>query len=341
MTPDEKGKKIKGTRRLQEIGNAFKQSAALWAAIELDLFTNISKGDDNIAAVANKLDITEDNAEKLLTACTALGLLEKDGEKYSNAYDVERFLVKGEPFYLGAWALMGKHRYDEWKNLGEALRRKGGQKILGEYEKTWETPEGARWLTQATYSAGSGAGQKLAREFDFSNHELLLDLGGGSGAYCIAAAQANPNLRAIVFDHKNVCAVAEDFIAKAGLSDMVTTHPGDFTKDPFPGRPDVILMASNLPGYGSEQCRAIFKKAFDVMKPGGTFIVISETLHDDRKGPLEPAMWALAEALSNSTGRGHTESEVCQYLRDVGFVDVSITEFISGILTRATGDKPS
>ncbi len=342
MSAGEKGKKIKGTRRLQEMGNAFKQATTLWAGIELDLFTNVSQGADTVAAVAGKLDITEENAEKLMTACTALGLLDKEGDRYSNAYDVERFLVKGEPFYLGNWALMGKRRYEDWKDLGDALKRKGDLSILGTYyEKIWETPEGARWLTEATYSAGSGAGRKLAREFDFSNRELLLDLGGGSGAYCIAAAQSSPRLKAIVLDHENVCAVARDFIEKEGLSDRITTHPGDFTKDPFPGRPDVVIMASNLPGYGSEECRAIFKKAYDVMKPGGTFIVISETLNDDRTGPLEPAMWSLAEVLSGSTGHGHTESEVCQYLLDVGYVEVNITDFISGILSRAMGNKPS
>jgi hypothetical protein len=341
MSEGEKGKKIKGTLRLQQMGNAFKQAATLWAAVELDLFSTVSGGADTIAGVAEKLDITEENADKLMTACTALGLLEKEGDRYSNAYDVERFLVKGTPFYLGDWVLMGKGSYDSWKDLADALRREGGHRILGEYERLWETPEGARWLTEATYSAGSGAGQKLAREFDFSDRELLLDLGGGSGAYCIAAAQSNPRLRAIVFDHANVCAVAEEFIAKAGLSDRVTTHPGDFTRDPFPGEPDVIIMASNLTGYGSDQCRQIFRKAFEVMKPGGVFMVISETLYDDRTGPLEPAMWALAEALVGSTGRGHTESEVCGYLRDAGFVEVTISDFITGVLTRATGHKPS
>lgn len=340
MSSDDKDKKIKGTSRLQQIGNAFKQAATLWAAVELDLFTQISGGADTVRAASAKLEITEENAEKLMTACTALGLLEKDGDRYSNAYDVERFLVKGSPYYLGTWVLMGKNSYDAWKNLGEALKGKGEANILGSYEKVWETPEGARWLTEATYSAGYGAGQKLAREFDFSNHELLVDLGGGSGAYCIAAAQSNSRLRAIVFDHKNVCAVAAEFIAKVGLSDRVTTHPGDFTKDPLPGRPDVVIMASNLPGYGSDQCRAIFRKAYEAMEPGGTFMVIAETLNDDRTGPLEPALWALEEALWNSTGCGHTESEVCQYLRDAGFVDVTITDFISGILTRATGKKP-
>ena len=43
-----------------------------------------------------------------LVACTALGLLEKRGERYANAPDVEMYLVEGKQRYYGAWSLMGK-----------------------------------------------------------------------------------------------------------------------------------------------------------------------------------------------------------------------------------------
>ena len=50
------------------------------------------------------------------------------------------------------------------------------------------------------------------KEFNFSDYRLFLDLGGGSGAYSIAAAQRHPNLNAIVFDFPNVCKVTDEFI---------------------------------------------------------------------------------------------------------------------------------
>jgi hypothetical protein len=67
--------------------------------------------------------------------------------------------------------------------------------------------------------------------------------------------------------------------------------------------------------------------------------LIGETLRPEKDGPLGPALWGLAEALGNSTGVAHSESEVVEYLEGAGFVDVSVNEFVPGSLTRVTGYK--
>ena len=62
------------TVRLQEIVQGFWRSGALMAAVELGLFTAVSKGAGTYAEAATALDITETNAERLMTACVTLEL---------------------------------------------------------------------------------------------------------------------------------------------------------------------------------------------------------------------------------------------------------------------------
>ncbi len=50
----------------------------------------------------------------------------------------------------------------------------------------------------------------------------LLDVGGGSGCYAIAIANANSDMQATIMELKPVCAVTEDYITKAGVSDRWT-----------------------------------------------------------------------------------------------------------------------
>ena len=57
-------KKRLDTVRLQEIVQGFWRSGALMAAVELGLFTAVSKGSNTFAEVAAALDITETNAER-------------------------------------------------------------------------------------------------------------------------------------------------------------------------------------------------------------------------------------------------------------------------------------
>ena len=326
------------TVRLQNLSYGHKQAAALMAAVELDLFTKVSQGAKRLPEIVRATGLSPIQAERLVVACTALGLLQRDDGEYRNAPDCERFLVKGKPTYVGPWLLFSKRDFEQWKDLAKYLKSEKPPTVLGLYESL--TEEMAREYHEATYSVGLGAGYRFAREVDLSKRSLLLDLGGGSGCYCIAAAQKYPKLQAIVFDFDPVCKVAREFIAQWGLQDRISTHPGDFTADPFPPGADVMLMASNLPQYSPAVIERVFQSAYEGLQPGGEFHVVGEALDNEKKGPLGPALWGLHEALFESEGRAHSEEETRGYLEKVGFAEVQVHSFIPGSLSRITARKP-
>jgi methylase of polypeptide subunit release factors len=179
----------------------------------------------------------------------------------------------------------------------------------------------------------------FARDVDMSKRSLILDLGGGSGAYCIAAVQRYPHLKAIVLDFPPVCDVARKLIAQWGMQDRISTHPGDFTADAFPSGADLMIMASNLPQYNERVLEKVLKRACKALNPGGEFHLVGETLDDEKRGPLGPALWGIHEALFGSEGRAHSEAEVRGYLERAGFVEIEVHEFVPGSLTRITGKK--
>lgn len=323
--------------RLQDMAYAHRQSAVLLTALELGLFTRVSRGADSLGEIGRALGISETNAERLLTACAALGLVLREGDRFRNAPDVERFLVEGGKGYAGPWlSAVGRER-KRWLGLGDALRRSDPPRVLGMYEDF--TVEQARALHEATYSIGMGAGRRFVRQCDLGERRLILDLGGGSGCYSICAANAHPRIRAIVFDLPPVAVVAEKFIAKHGLSDRIRAVGGDFTRDPLPEGADVVIMASNLPQYGRELIRKVVRRAHDALAPGGEMHLVGEMLRPEKDGPPGPALWGLAEALDHSTGVAHSEREVVAYFEEAGFRDVRVNEFVPGSLTRVSGTK--
>ncbi|MBW1985049.1 MAG: methyltransferase domain-containing protein, partial [Deltaproteobacteria bacterium] len=217
------------------------------------------------------------------------------------------------------------------------LKSDNPPKTLGLYDSL--TEDMAREYHEATYSVGLGAGILFARDVDMSQRSLTLDLGGGSGSYCIAALQRYPHLKAIVLDFEPVCKVAKEFITQWGLQDKISTHPGDFTNDPFPSGADVMIMASNLPQYNESALGKVLGKAYEALASGGEFHVIGETLDNEKKGPLGPALWGIHEALFGSGGRSHSEKEVKNYMKKAGFSEVQVHPFIPGSLSRITGNK--
>ncbi len=331
-------KKRVDTVRLQNLSYAHKQSAALRAAIELGLFTCISQGASTIPDIANATGVSSLNAERLLVACTALGLIGKEGEQYRNAPDVERFLVKEKMTYIGPWLLFNGLDFERWKVLSKIMTSNEPPRVLGLYE--WLDDDMARVYHDATYTVGLGAGMLFARDVDLSSRSLILYLGGGSGGYCIAAVQKYPHLRAIVLDFAPVCKIAQGFVSQWKMEDKISTQPGDFTSDALPSGADVMIMASNLPQYNEEVLVRVLKKAYEALAPGGEYHVVGETLENDKSGPVGPALWGLHEALFGSQGRAHTEKEVIEYMERAGFVDAQVHSFVPGSLTRITAYKP-
>ena len=148
-------------------------------------------------------------------------------ERFANAPDVQRFLVKDGERYAGPWILFTKPRWTAFGELGERLRRRE-ENTLGHTPSSRSTTRGATtppptrsaWARPACSAAAStSAGRKL-----------MLDLGGGSGAYSIVATKTFPGLKAIVLDLPPVAVVAREYIAANEAADRVSALAGDFTR---------------------------------------------------------------------------------------------------------------
>ena len=327
------------TKKLTDMAFAYKQSGTLIAALEQELFLKIDQGENTLEKAAKSMVLPVSTADKLMTACTALGLLKKKREIYSNSPEAERYLVRGKKRYYGDFLIhQAKTEYDNWKDLGAALRRPPPEKSM--YHSLMEDEAFARALTVAGYNSSIAAGYKLAREFDFSPYRLFLDLGGGSGCYSIPAVLGNPNLRAIVFDFPAVLKVTREFVAQAGVSDRITTVPGDFTVDDLPKGADLVSVIGNLHAYTMDETEFVIKKAFDAATPGGTIFVIDYMLNQNKTGPLEASLHHLAQVATSSKGCVKSTKEMSALMKKAGAKKIEVHDFISGSMSRVVGRKP-
>lgn len=326
--------------RLQRLARAYTESAVFYAAIDLELFTHVSAGADSIAKIAAATGASELNAERLVAVALSIGLLEKsDDGKIINAADCEKFMVKGSDRYAGPWMTFTRPEVPLWFNLTEKLLDPAPPSELGMYDDL--TVERARKYHSATYSIGMGAGRRFCRHVDLSGRRKMMDLGGGSGAYSINAVKTFEGLEAVVFDLPPVTVVTQEYLEKNEVADRVSTMGGDFINDELPTGCDVAVMASNLPIYNAENIQKVVSKTFEALEPGGEMHLVGETLHSDGIGPLDAALWGLAEIHYGSGGRSHSDAECIEYFRNAGFVDVENVEFVANTLTRTVGRKPA
>ena len=178
------------TTRLQRLARAYSETAVFYAAIDLELFTHVSAGHTTIEALAAAMGTSELDAERLVTVCLAMSLLEKgDDNSVINAPDCEKFLVKGSPRYAGAWMTFTRAEVPNWFDLTAKLKDPTPPSELGMYDGL--TVDRARKYHQATYSIGMGAGRRFCREVDLTGKQRLLDLQGTGSpghAACVSSA---------------------------------------------------------------------------------------------------------------------------------------------------------
>ncbi len=325
------------TTRLQRISRAYTETAAFYAALDLAIFSHVATGADDLEALTRATGMSALNAGRLVTVLLAMGLLERRDGRLVNAPDAARFLVRGEAGYAGDWMTFTRADVPKWFDLTRILTDPTPPTLLGMYADL--TVESARAYHAATYSIGMGAGKRFCRTVDLSTRRKLLDLGGGSGAYSINAVQRFPQLRAVVLDLPPVIEVTREYLVANAVSDRVEALAGDFTASALPTDCDATVMASNLPIYAPEIIRQVVAKVYASLLPGGEFHLVGEMLDADGGGPLDPALWGMYEAICGTRGQAHTVAQCVDYLRSAGFVRVTATDFVPGILIRVSGIK--
>ncbi|MFJ2648005.1 methyltransferase [Streptomyces sp. NPDC087420] len=317
---------------LMRMATGFWQFKTLAVAVELALFTRLSGHPDRTRTeLAAALGIEDRPADLLLTACTALGLLEKNGDTYRNAPLAEQFLVEGGECYFGGVVRFNDRAYPAWHDLGAAVRSNRPLTWDPDTQSTLFSsgdPAFTEAFWNGMHSLSAATARVLAQTYDFGPHQRLLDVGGGSGAFVIELCRRHPHLTATLYDLPHVCALAQDRIASAGLAERVRITPGDFRREAeLPGGHDLIVLSMILHDWDERDGRALVRKCHDALAPGGVLLVCELLVDAGRTGPLDAALMGVNMLVETAAGRNYGEDEYVEWLHAAGFADTEIVRF--------------
>lgn len=303
-------------------------SKTLMAGVEADIFSKIEGRQVTMQELQQLLGMEARPAQSFVAALASIGLLEAKDGRFSNSAHASAFLVKQSPGYMGGFVKMTSARlYTAWEQLLWSLEnnRPVAAKSGGDAEGLFEDAKQERGIeeiqkfTHAMYGVSIGPAMALTKAFDFSSHNSMLDIGGGSGVYAIQVAKENPHMTATVADLAPVCRVAEQYIASYGLSDRVKTTQLDFWKQDIPAGHDVAFLSHIIHDYDEEKGATLLKKIHAALPAGGAVIISEWMLNDDKTGPVPSAMMGLNMIVETNGGRGYTFAEIAGMLKNAGF----------------------
>jgi cyclopropane fatty-acyl-phospholipid synthase-like methyltransferase len=150
----------------------------------------------------------------------------------------------------------------------------------------------------------------------------MLDVGGGSGAYSIAFAKANPVLTADILDLASVAPIAQRHIQEEGVTDRVSTRVGDLRSDPLGSGYDLILVSAICHMLSEEENRDLFERCHAALVAGGRIAVQDFILEPDKTAPAWGALFALNMLVGTRGGSSYSEAEYTDWLNGAGFREI-------------------
>jgi predicted O-methyltransferase YrrM len=294
---------------------AFQESRVLLTAVELDLFSAVGAG-AAAAEVAAALRTDPRATETLLNAVTALGALTKRQETFHNTPETARFLVTGSPENTRPALLHTVHMFDAWATLTECVRAgtATGRPGIEQRDSKWTEA-----FIAAMHRIAADTAPDMVRAVGAEGIGRLLDVGGGSGAYAIAFAQADPDLRAEILDRPEVLPIAQRHIEEAGLTGRIGLRAGDLTKDDLGEGYDLILLSAICHMLSPKENRDLLRRCFRALAAGGRVAIRDFILEPGKTAPKPAALFAINMLVATRGGSSYSEAEYRAWLSEAGF----------------------
>jgi hypothetical protein len=319
--------------RIMQLGLGFWGSKTLLSAVEIGLFTELAKGSLDFETLSERLMLHPRSAGDFLDALVALGMLERDGDRYSNTLETDLFLDRAKPSYVGGVLEMANARlYRFWGSLTEALRTgqpqneaKGGEEDF--FAAIYADPGRLEGFLKAMTGISLGAAVAIANKFPWDRYETFVDVGTAQGGLPVQVALAHDHLSGGGFDLPPVGPIFEEYVDSHGLGDRLRFYPGDFFEDPLPAA-DVLVMGHILHDWGLEEKRLLLKKAYEALPGSGALIVYEALIDDDRRENAFGLLMSLNMLIETPAGFDYTGADCSSWMRDAGFRETYVEHLV-------------
>jgi len=315
---------------------------AVVAADDAGIFAALNDGPATIQELAGKLDLDERATGVLLRLLAAHGLVVFRNDSFDLTLDARLYLLKSSPFYWGPMLHVGVSSWHRdtlmaklsQKGSADAVGPLGTPKISGDGRSIDDWASGsislerARDVAMRMHSHSLPAAVGAAKLYDFTGIQKILDVGGGSGCFMIAMAQALPHLRCTIMELPAMCEVAKSYIDSGEVSERVDTIAVDMFRQPWPRGYDAVFFSNIWHDWNFRTCRWLAERTYEALPPGGRIMLHEMLLDNTGNGQKTAAAFSMLMLLATQ-GQQFTSEELRSILEDAGFAGVETTSIHS------------
>lgn len=302
---------------------AYQQTAAIKAALELDLFAEIAKGNATAESLAQATGASVRGIRILCSYLTVRGHLEKQGDQFRLTPSTAAFLDRNALSWMGDVVeyLAAPEMMNLFLSDPAAFVRNGGSIGLAN-----NAPDHPIWVKFARAMGRSRVplARTIASELAVSSPRKVLDVAAGHGMFGIAIAEAVTDAQITAIDWDGVLSVARENAEAAGLSERYRTSAGSAFDADWGSGFDLVLLANFLHQLDRAGVTALLRKAHNSLVAGGRAVAVEFLPNEDRVSPRFPVMFAFQMLGSTPQGDVYTAGEFEEMGRAAGFAEVIV-----------------
>lgn len=314
--------------RLMQFAFGFAPPLLLEAAVELGVFARLAAGPKGLDALAAETGASRRGLRILLDALVGLEFLAKDaGGAYRLTPEADAFLVPGRPDYRGAFFRhISSQLLPKWLGLTDVVRT---GKPAAAVNQEGDGSAFFEKFVEDIFPMSRRAAQALADHLKLAAADgpvSVLDLAAGSGVWGVSLAEASPRVRVTAVDWPGVLPVTKRVAARHGVADRFTFAPGDLRDADFGTGHQVATLGHILHSEGEARSRALLRKTFAALAPGGVIAIAEWVPNEDRTGPPSALIFAANMLVNTDDGDTFTFGEMSRWLTEAGFTDPRLLE---------------
>jgi len=319
--------------RIFETLNAYQQTAALRAAIALDLFTQIGEGADAVAPLSKHCEATERGIRILCDYLVIYGFLAKHGDRYALTDESAMFLDRRSPACIASAAgfLTLPVTINAYHDLARTIRTGQPAMADGEGSIADDNPIWVEFARSMAPMIAPGA-EEIARHLDAASGKKwkVLDLAGGHGVFGITLAKRNPHAEIFALDWAAVLAVAADNARAAGVEARHHLIPGSAFEVDYGKDYDVVLITNFLHHFDAPTNENVLRKVRAALDPSGVVATLDFIPNDDRVSPPRAAAFGMMMLGMTPAGDAYTFREFERMFQNAGFTSNELRPLASG-----------
>jgi ubiquinone/menaquinone biosynthesis C-methylase UbiE len=294
----------------------------LEAAIHHRVFDVLDGGPKTIIEMQKETGASERGLAAVMHALVGMDLLAKDKQgKFTLTPESSTFLVSTKPGFHGGMIRHGSEQLiPKWLHLNRVVETGQPEKSVNEEKAGAEFfQEFVNDILPLSFPAAQTLSRHLVENGGAAAR--VLDLAAGSGVWGIALAQASEQVRVTAFDWPEVLSVTRKTVARFGLSERFSFLAGDLQKADFGSGYTVATLGHILHSEGEQRSRALIKKTFAALAPGGTIAIAEFLVSPDRTGPVNGLFFAVNMLVNTDCGGTFSFEEISGWLREAGFTN--------------------